>query len=63
MNYKDMVREIFKDELEQKAAEAKKKTLLKDARNMMVAFNVTAQQAMDALKVSPELRKELLPLI
>ena len=67
MSYKDLVREIFKDELEQKAAEVtvktRKETLLDDIRSLMETMNLTAETAMNALKVSPELRKELLPLI
>jgi len=58
-----MIREIFKDELEQKAAETEKKTLLEAARKIMRNLNLTAKQAMDILEVSPERQKELLPLI
>ena|GEM_PF-4917740 len=63
MSYRDMIREIFKDELEQKAAETEKKTLLEAARKIMRNLNLTAKQAMDILEVSPERQKELLPLI
>jgi len=67
VSYRDMIREIFKDELEQKAAETaaktEKKDLLEAARKIMRNLNLTAKQAMDVLEISPELREELLPLI
>ena len=59
MSYKDIIHEVYKEEFDA----LEKKGLLNNIRSLMKNMNFTAQQAMDALKVSPELRKELLPLI
>lgn len=45
------------------AAETEKKSKLEDIRSLMETMKWTAQQAMARLKISPELQKELLPLI
>ena len=43
--------------------ETEKKSKLEDIRNAMQSWGLTAQDAMTGLKISPELQKELLPLI
>ena len=48
------------DELQE---ETKKQTKLTDIRNLMETLQLTVQQAMDALKISPELQAELKPLV
>ena len=48
---------------EKASAETEKKSKLEDIRNAMQSWGLTAQDAMDGLKISPELQKELLPLI
>ena len=48
---------------EKAATETEKKTLLGSIRNAMESWGLTAQDAMKGLKISPELQKELLPLI
>ena len=76
---RELVREFYKDEIaeeSQKAAQeiaqkaaqeaakkAEKVNLLNNIHSLMQKLNLTAQGAMDALSVSPELQKELLPLI
>ena len=45
------------------AAETEKKSKLEDIRNAMQSWGLTAADAMAGLKISPELQKELLPLI
>ena len=45
------------------SAETVKKSKLEDIRNAMQSWGLTAQDAMAGLKISPELQKELLPLI
>lgn len=59
MSYKDIIHEVYKEEFDA----LEKKTLLENIRSLMKNMNLTAETAMDVLKVSPELRKELLPLI
>ena len=48
---------------EKASAETEKKSKLEDIRNAMQSWGLTAQDAMTGLKISPELQKELLPLI
>ena len=48
---------------EKATTETEKKTLLGSIRNAMESWGLTAQDAMKGLKISPELQKELLPLI
>ena len=43
--------------------EAKKETLLDNVRSLMETMNLTAQQAMNALKVPVDKQKEYLALI
>ncbi len=43
--------------------ETEKKSKLEDIRNAMQSWGLTAADAMAGLKISPELQKELLPLI
>ena len=43
--------------------ETEKKSKLEDIRNAMQSWSLTAQDAMKGLKISPELQKELLPLL
>lgn len=45
------------------AAETEKKSKLEDIRNAMESWGLTAEAAMDGLKISPELQNELRPLI
>lgn len=44
-------------------AEGDKQRLLQDISNLMDSLNLTATQAMQALKLSPEEQKELLPML
>ena len=48
---------------EKASAETEKKSKLEDIRNAMQSWGLTAQDAMAGLKISPELQKELSPLI
>ena len=48
---------------EKAKAEAKKKTHLHSIRSLMETMNMTAQQAMDALKIPADKQKEYLALI
>lgn len=48
---------------EKAAAESEKNTLLNNIRNAMESWGLTAEAAMKGLKISPELQKELRPLI
>ena len=48
---------------EKKSAETKKKTLIESVRNLMETLNLTAKQAMDALKIPADKQKEYLALI
>jgi hypothetical protein len=54
---------LLKVAVEKASAETEKKSKLEDIRNAMQSWGLTAQDAMTGLKISPELQKELLPLI
>ena len=54
---------LLKVAAEKAATETEKKSKLEDIRNAMQSWGLTAQDAMTGLKISPELQKELLPLI
>lgn len=54
---------LLKVAVEKASAETEKKSKLEDIRNAMQSWGLTAQDAMAGLKISPELQKELLPLI
>ena len=54
---------LLKVAAEKASAETEKKSKLEDIRNAMQSWGLTAQDAMTGLKISPELQKELLPLI
>ena len=54
---------LIKVAAEKASAETEKKSKLEDIRNAMQSWGLTAQDAMAGLKISPELQKELLPLI
>ena len=62
-----IIEDLFAEELaegKKKAAiESEKKTLLNTVRNAMASWGLTAEVAMNGLKISPELQKELKPLI
>lgn len=45
------LRELMKDEIETEINEAKNRVKLEDIRGIMESFSVTAEQAMDALKI------------
>ena len=49
--------------LAQGLAQGERKTALDNVRNLMKNFKLTAKAAMDALGISPEMQKELAPLI
>ena len=55
--------EIAQKKVQEIAQKAEKANLLNNIHSLMQKLNLTAQGAMDALSVSPELQKELLPLI
>ena len=40
-----------------------RKTLLENVRHLMINFRLTAEAAMNALGISPEMQKELAPII
>ena len=79
MGIHEIIREVYKDDFDnmekrvtkevtetvtkEVTENVTKKTLIENIRNMMKNFNVTAEQAMNGLEVSPELRKEIAPLI
>ena len=48
---------------EEGIAQGERKTLLGNIRNLMDSLHLTAEAAMNALKISPEMQKELAPLI
>jgi predicted transposase/invertase (TIGR01784 family) len=54
-----IIQEVFKEELE----ENKKTTLLENIRHMMETLNLTAQQAMDALKIPAKEQEKYIALI
>ena len=62
-----IIAEFFKDEIaEAKAegkAEGKETTLIENIRNAMQSWNLSAEAAMDGLKVPPEVQKQIRPLI
>ena len=43
--------------------EGRRETSLENIRNLMESLQLTASAAMNALKISPEMQKELAPLI
>ena len=43
--------------------EREKETLIKSIRNLMETLNLTAKQAMDALKIPDDKKKEYLALV
>ena len=45
------LRELMKDEIETEINEAENRVKLEDIRGIMESFSVTAEQAMDALKI------------
>ena len=49
--------------LSQGLAQGERKNALDNVRNLMRNFKLTATAAMDALGISPEMQKELAPLI
>ena len=49
--------------VERVTAETKKQTLLESVRNLMETLNLTAKQAMDALKIPANKQKEYADLI
>ena len=49
--------------MEELQEDAKKETLLENIRNAMKSWGLTAEAVMNGLKISPELQKELKPLI
>ena len=57
------VKDLFKEELDEARDEGKKETLLDNIRSLMETLNLTAKQAMDALKVPADKQKEYVALI
>ncbi len=56
--------EMAAEEAAEKAAtETKKNTLVENIRNLMETLNLTAKQAMDALKIPADEQKEYMSLI
>ena len=55
--------EAKKFHIAQGREEGKLEMLLENIRNLMKNFKMTAEAAMNALKISPEMQKELAPLI
>ena len=58
-----IIEDLFAEELAEGKKEIEKKTLLDSIRNAMESWGLTAEVAMSGLKISPELQKELKPLI
>lgn len=70
-----IIAEFFKDEIataaqqaakeaaEKAEAETKQNTLIESIRNAMQSWGLTAEAAMDGLKVPPEVQKQIRPLI
>ena len=67
----NIIAEIFKDEIVEAAekaaakgkAEGQEKTLIENIRSLMETLNLTAKQAMDALKVPASEQEKYLALI
>ena len=55
----DLTAELYKEEL----AEVEKNTLLDNIRSLMETMNMTAKQAMEALRVPAEKQEEYVTLI
>ena len=60
---KQAAEKAAKQAAEKATAETEKKSKLEDIRNAMKSWGLTAEAAMNGLKISPELQKELRPLI
>jgi predicted transposase/invertase (TIGR01784 family) len=58
-----IIQEIFAEEIAAGKAEEKKATLLENIRNLMETLNLTAQQAMDALKIPANEQEKYIALI
>ncbi len=58
-----IIEDLFAEELAESKKESEKKSKLEDIRNAMKSWGLTAEAAMNGLKISPELQKELRPLI
>ena len=66
-----IIAEIFKDEIAEAAqkaaekaeAEGKEKTLIENIRNAMQSWGMSAETAMNGLKVPPDIQKKIRPLI
>ena len=52
-----------KSHIAQGIEQGERKTLFDNVRNLMESLHLTAEAAMNALKISPEKQKELAPLI
>ena len=59
----DLTAELYKEELAEGRAEAEKNTLLDNIRSLMETMNMTAKQAMEALRVPAEKQEEYVTLI
>ena len=47
----EALRELMRPEIDEEIEKEKDKTTLKNIQNIMESFKITAQQAMDALKI------------
>ena len=62
-NEEDAKKSYIAQGREEGIAQGERRTLLGNIRNLMDSLNLTAEAAMNALKISPEMQKELAPLI
>ena len=58
-----IISEIFKDEIAEARTEGKEKNLIENIRSLMETLNLTAKQAMDALKIPANEQSKYLALI
>ena len=58
-----IIEDLFAEELAEGKKESEKKSKLKDIRNLMETMALTAEQAMNALKLPADKQDELRPLI
>lgn len=60
---KRAAKKAAKEAAEKAEAETKQNTLIESIRNAMQSWGLTAEAAMDGLKVPPDVQKQIRPLI
>ena len=62
-NVNKIIEEVFADELAEGRKQSEKQTLLNSIRNAMDSWKLSVDEAMNGLKIPPELQNELKPLL